>query len=251
MNFKIKIMKKIFQLLAFLLAAVNCMGQVFIETGSATNRRDAFGSINVYGSGGLSKAIPYNRIKGSTFWKDEWQKAYFFDARDSAKGSYQAKFNFGTQEVHYLNRMGQEQAAIPGELKTIVFMQKEDSNKIATIFRLNIEEVRKKANCKKCFVQELNQGDTKLLKMTKREVRSADSLFGTQKKYYFNDTEEYFVQVGEQYNKLKRLTKDNFFSFIPGKTAFDSWIREKGLRFTKESEYIIFLEHYNATHIKD
>ena len=249
--FKNVVMKKLFTILVLQCLLLSSPGQVFIETGSPTNPRDAFGSIVVYGSGGLSRAIPYNRIKGTPFWNEDWQKAYFFDSRDTSKGSYQAKFNFGNQEVHYLNRMGEEQAAIPGELRTIIFMQKEDSTKIATVFRLTIEEIRIKANCKKCYVQELNQGDTKLLKITKREVRSADSLFGTQKKYYFNDTEEYFVQLGEQYNKIRRLTKDAFFAHIPGKTAYEAWIREKGLKFNKESDYIIFLEHYNATHIKN
>lgn len=244
-------MKKLFKILALQFIMFNVQGQVFIETGSPTNPRDAFGSIVVYGSGGLSQSIPYNRIRGNAFWQDEWQKAYFFDSRDSAKGNYRAKFNFATQEVHYINKMGEEQAAIPGELKTIVFMQKEDSNKVSSIFRMPIDEIRIKANCKKCYIQELNQGDTKLLKITKREVRSADSLFGTQKRYYFNDTEEYFVQTGEQYNKIKRLSKDAFFAHIPGKTVYDAWIKEKGLRFNNESDYIIFLEHYNTLHKKD
>ena len=141
-------MKKLFKILALQLIIFNVQGQVFIETGSPTNSRDAFGSIVVYGSGELSRSIPYNKIKGSTFWKDEWQKAYFFDSRDTAKGSYKAKFNFGTQEVHYLNRMGVEQAVIPGELSAIVFMKKEDSTKIETIFRINIEEIRKKLKLK-------------------------------------------------------------------------------------------------------
>ncbi|HLF46446.1 MAG TPA: hypothetical protein VI548_08475 [Chitinophagaceae bacterium] len=237
--------------LLFVFTSLIVSGQVFIETGPPPNSRDPFGSIIVYGSGGLSQTIPYNRIKGSAFWKDEWQKAYFFDSRNSAKGSYQAKFNFATQEVHYLDKRGEEQAAIPGELSAVVFMQKDDSTKIATIFRSNIDEVKLKAGCKKCFAHELNQGDTKLLKITQREVKSEDSLFGTQKKYFFSNKEEYFIQVGEQYNRLKRLTKDAFFSFIPGKTAYDAWIKEKGLKFNRESEYLVFLEHYNATHIKD
>ncbi len=244
-------MKKIFIILTIQFMLLSLQGQVFIETGSPTNPRDAFGSIVVYGSGGLSQTIPYNRIKGNAYWRDVWQKAYFFDSRDSSKGDYQAKFNFATQEVHYMNKMGEEQVAIPGELKTIVFMQKEDSNQIAAIFRMTIEDLRKKANCKKCYVQELNQGETKLLKMTKREVRSADSLFGTQKRYYFNDTEEYFVQTGDQYNKIKRLSKDDFFAHIPGKTAYDSWIKQQGLKFKEENDYIVFLEHYNTTHKKD
>lgn len=52
---------------ALLWANIILNAQVFIEMGSPVNPRDAFGSINVYGSDGLVKSIPYNRIKGSPF----------------------------------------------------------------------------------------------------------------------------------------------------------------------------------------
>ena len=243
--------KNLFLLVVSQLSFLLLSSQVFIEVGSPTNNRDAFGSINVYGSGGLSKAVPYNKIKGSTFWKPEWQKAYFFNSRDTALGSYQAKFNFGTQEVHFLNRMGEEQAAIPGELSRVIFMKVKDSTEIETVFRADIEEIKLKSKCKSCFVQELNQGDTKLLKIIKREVRAEDSLFGILKKYYFVDKNEYFIQTGDQFNFLKKLSKDEFFTFIPGKSAYDIWIREKKFKFINEEDYLVFLAHYNATHKKD
>ncbi len=225
--------------------------QVFIEIGSSPNNRDAFGSINVYGSGGLSRSVPYNRIKGSTFWKDNWQYAYFFDTRDTFMGMYKAKFNFATQEVHYINKNGEEEAVIPGGLGKVVFMSAVDSTEIETVFRLNIEELKFMTRFRKSYVQELNQGETKLLKITKREIITADSLFGTQKKYYFDDKNEYFVQSGAQYNFLKKLNREEFFTFIPGKTTYDTWIREKGLKFNKEEDYLVFLKHYNATSKKD
>ena len=243
---------KIYILLPALFLSFSALrGQVFIEVGPMPNAREAFSSVIIYGSDGLAKTIPYDQVKGSPFWQGSWRKAYFFDRRDTALGSYRAKFNFVSQEVHYITKNGEEQVVIPDELNRVVFMREDDSTKIAAIFRYNIEEVRKRTACKNCFVQELNQGHTKLLKITQRQLKTADSLFGTLKTYFFFDAEEYFVQTGDQYNRIKRLNKTSFFSFIPGASLYNAWIREKGLRFNKESEYLVFLEHYNATYKKD
>jgi hypothetical protein len=241
---------KIHLTLFVIVSAVSAVqGQVMVETGHSGQTRD--GALIVYGSDNLRYSIPYEKIKGSPFWKDMWYKAFLFDHRDTAMGSYKARFNFATNEVHYIDKKGEEKVPLPGSLNAVVFMDPADSTRIATVFKTNIPEVKKKASCKSCFIQELNQGETKLLKITQRQLKSADSLFGTLKTYYFADAEEYYVQAGEQYNRLRRLNKDAFFTFIPGGSSYTNWIKEKGLRFNKENDYIVFLEHYNATHKKD
>ena len=221
--------------------------QVFIELGPVQNNRDAFSSINVYGSDGLRSRVSYDEIRGSAFWKDTWSKAYLYDNRDTFLGIYRARFNFATNELHYLDRNGNERAAIPGTLNKIVFMQEADSNVIATVLRANIFEISKKASCKNCFVQELNQDRVKLLKVTRRVVKAKDSLFGTIKKYYFDEDAEYFLQFNKKYEKIKKLTKDNLFSFLPNTSAYAGWIKEQKLNFKKEEDFIYFINYYNST----
>jgi len=234
---------------AVYVSAINA--QVYIELGPVQNNRDAFSSVTVYGSDGLRKSIPYDEIRGNAFWKNEWSKAYFYDRRDTLLGSFMARFNFVTNEVHYLDKSGDERAVIPGTLNKVVFMQDGDITKVATVFRNNIPEIEKKATCKTCFVEELNQGKVKLLKITKRAVKSVDSLFQTIKTYHFEDEAEYFLQYNEKYEKIKKLNKENLFSFLPNTSAYSQWVREQKLRFVKEEDFIYFINHYNTVRQND
>ena len=219
--------------------------QVYIELGNVQNKRDAFSSVNVYGSDGLRRSIPYDEIRGSAYWKSNWSKAYFYDQRDTFIGIYRARFNFVTNEVHYLDRNGMEGAVIPGTLNRVILMQEADSTAIATVFRDNISEIQRRSTCKTCYVQELNQGNVKLLKITKRIVKSKDSLFYTIKKYYFEDEAEYYLQFNEKYEKIRKLNKENLFSLLPNTSAYSDWISDQKLKFNKEEDFIYFINYYN------
>jgi hypothetical protein len=249
----LKIMMKIFIAFVVVLSQnfSELCAQVFIEVGPVQNNRDAFSSVVVYGSDGLRCTIPYEEIRGSAFWKSEWSKAYFYDQRDTLLGSYRARFNAVNNEVHFLDKDGVEKAIIPGTLNKVVFMQDADSTAIATVFRDNIPEIDKQATCKTCYVQELNQGNVKLMKITRRLVKAKDSLFGTVKKFYFEDQVEYFLQYKEKYERIKKLNRDNVFSFLPNTSAFAAWISEHKLRFEKEADVVLFLNYYNTARRND
>jgi hypothetical protein len=242
-------MKAYLILFAILFANPSVRAQVTMETGHSGSTKD--GALIVYGSDNLQQAIPYEKIKGSPYWQNNWTKAFLFDQRDTALGIYKARFNFATHELHYFDKKGEEKVVIPGMLNAVIFMREDDSTKIASVFRANIPEIKLKASCKKCFAQELNQGDVKLLKITQRQLKSGDSLFGTLKRYYFADAAEYFVHSGSQYHKIKRLNKEAVLAFVTGASAYEEWIRKKNLRFNKESDYILFFDHYNITHKKE
>lgn len=225
--------------------------QVYIELGPVQNNRDAFSSVTVYGSDGLKHTVPYSEIAGSAFWQDDWSRAYLYDQRDTFLGIYRARLNFVTNELHYLDKTGVERAALPGTLNRIVFMKNTDSTAIATVFKANIEEISKRASCKKCFVQELNQGDVKLLKMTNRVLKTKDSLFGTIKRFFFYDEVEYYLQYNEKFEKIKKLNKENLFSLLPNSSSYNSWIIEQKLQFKKENDFIYFINYYNSARQKD
>lgn len=231
----------LFGLLFFI--ALTAMSQVILETGHSNATKD--GALIVYGSDNLRKAIPYESIRGNAYWNTNWMKAFLFNQQDTPLGSYKARFNFVTGEVHYIDHKGSEQVAIPGTLNAIVFMRDEDTTQIATVFKNNIPVVRKQASCKECFIQELNQGETKLLKITQRLLKSKDSLFGTLKSYYFYDQVEYFIQHGELYDRVKRLSRDVALKFVVGLTSYEQWISKNNINFRKEEDFVRFLVYYN------
>lgn len=240
-------MKPLIVIAAFIFFAFNSLSQVILESGHSGATKD--GALIVYGSDNLRREIPYESIRGNAYWSDKWIKAFLFNQQDTPLGSYQAKFNFVTSEVHYITKDGKEMAAIPGTLNAIVFMREDDSTKIATVFKSNIPDVRKKASCKECFIQELNPGDVKLLKITQRLLKSKDSLFGTRKSYYFYDQVEYFIQHGELYDRVKRLSTDVALKFIPGLPEYEQWIQKNRLDFKKEEDFVSFLCHYNESRV--
>lgn len=242
-------MKLILLTTAFLFLQFTGQGQVVMEFGSGTQTRD--GALIVYGANNVNYSIPYEKIKGSPFWQNQWNAAIFYDWRDSVLGNYKAKINFATQEVYYINKKGEEIAALPGLINKIIFFESEDETKILSVFKIDIGEVKKKANCKHCYVQELNTGDVKLMKATSRVLKTGDSLFGTLKRYYFADEFEYFLQIHDRIFRIKKLEKESVLSLLPTASAYEAWIREKQLRFKKESDFIVFIDEYNATKRKE
>ena len=224
---------------------LSAQSQVTLEAGQSRSTRD--GTLIVYGSDNLRKEIPYESIRGNAYWNNNWMKAFLFNQQDTMLGNYMAKFNFVTGEVHYKNKKGEEQVAIPGLLNAVVFMQNDDSTKIATVFKTNIPEVHKKASCKNCFVQELNQGNIKLLKITQRLLKAKDSLFGTLKSYYFYDQVEYFIQHGDLYDRVKRLNKDAALTYIPGLSGYQDWMTKNQIDFKKEEDFVSFLKYFNES----
>ena len=230
---------------SFLWGNIMLKAQVFIEMGSPVNPRDAFGSINVYGSDGLLKSIPYNRIKGSPFLDEQWKPAVLYDYRDSVLAKCPVKMNLATQEIHFLNLKGEEMVPVRGIVKKLIIYDVTDSNKVLAVFNNNIPEIRMQTKNKDYYVQELNKGKVQLLKITLRKVESADSLFGTQKRYYFADQAEYYLQVNNRVERIKRLNKEEFFVFLPEASKYNLWIRERKLKFRNEEDFIVFLNHYN------
>ena len=98
------------------------------------------------------------------------------------------------------------------------------------------------------YMQVLNPGKYELLKQIRRTVDSADSLFRTQKRYFFVDEVNYFLRSGERVEKIKRLNKDNIITLLPSASNYAGWIDEKKIDLKKEEDVIHFLTHYNATH---
>jgi hypothetical protein len=98
------------------------------------------------------------------------------------------------------------------------------------------------------FIQVMNSGNYQLLKYIKRTVGSADSLFRTQKRYFFADELYYFLRFNEKIERIKRLRKESVLEYLPSASSYSTWINENNMDFRKEGDVIRFLDYYNAMH---
>ena len=186
--------------------------------------------------------LPYSRIKGSPFWKDEFLPAKIFTTTGQVYSS-PIRLNLVTNEIHFLKN-GEEMVLVDGNIDKIVFSWEHDS----ALFLANLAVLLMNNKKENGYVQVLNPGNCQLLKYTKRLVDSADSLFRTQKRYFFTDEVTYFLRFTEKIEKIKRMNKENIMKLLPSAPSSDAWIDENKIDFKKEDDTVRFLNHYNATH---
>jgi hypothetical protein len=230
-----------------LVGVFTLQGQVFIEVGPLMNERDAFSSVVVYGSDGLQRRIDYSQIKGTPFWSDEWRRGELFIGSDTSLGRYDVKFNLVEQQVHFISRTGTE--LVPGNNKVskVIIYSRADSTKPEIIFNRNVLHIQQFTRLKDCYVQELNQGRVRFLKILKRRVETGDSLFGTLKRYFFADQTEYYLQIGNWIEQVKKLNEETLFYLLPAARLYKDWIKEQRVNLKKEEDCTRFIKHFNAT----
>lgn len=210
--------------------------------------KNAPASINFYGLGTLIEKIPYSRIKGSPFWKDEWQLATLYSGKGKLS-TIPIKLNLASNEIHFLKDEN-EMVLDDDKISTIVFHPDKDVSKTAEVFIMNDDHMKLYDKKVKGFAQVVNSGTHRLLKYTLRKVNSADSLFGTQKKYFFTDEIYYFLWHNDQIERIKKLNKDQVTQYLPSSSKYSEWINENRIDFRKESDVVRFLNHYNAQQTK-
>jgi tellurite resistance-related uncharacterized protein len=242
-------MKKMLLLLC-LASSIYASAQMVEEFGPGGGSR--LGSLIVYNSQELNNRVAYEHIKGIPYWRNDYLPAMLYAPGNKLYGTFMAKVNLATREVEYINKNKQELAAYPDELVRAVFVDPNDTTKIISIFRNDLAEVNLqfiKRN-RRYYVQELNQGPVKLLKVCDREIRVGDSMFRTMKSYYFVDDIEYFIQHENRIEKLKKLNREEVMKFLPQPPAIEAWIKDSRISFTKEEDVLRLLEYYNLTTVK-
>jgi hypothetical protein len=209
------------------------------------------GSIIFYGSDGLNK-IPYNTITGIPYWKNDFLPAKLYAPGNKLYGTFWCKINLATQEVEYISKNEEILAAYPDKVSKAVFVSLTDSNQITAIFKNDIGDINVHylSRNKRYYVQEMNQGPVKLLKVGDRELRTGDSMFRTLKRYYFVDVDEYFIQNGIKIEKLRKLNKDEVMQRLPQSPELEAWIRENNIKFNREEDILKLLEYYNQKAVK-
>jgi hypothetical protein len=199
----------------------------------------------LYGSDGLSKTIPYTRIKGSPFYKDEWLLASIYSGNNLLY-VIPVKLNLATNEIHY-NKNNEEKVLTGVNVTVLAFHAGKDTSVTTDVFLRNVPNLLFNNKTIDDFIQVMNGGQFQLLKYTRRKVSSADSLFRTQTRYFFTNENHYYIRNNDRIEKLKKLNKESVLEFLPSALAFSSYLSENKLDLRKEDDVIRFLHYYNTS----
>jgi len=241
---KINFMRKIELCLLLLVLVLSAEAQVTADFAPGGNAKD--GTIIFYGSDNFNNRIAYEKIRGIPYWMNEYQPAHLYAPLNRRYANIiWVRVNLATNEVEFLTRDEQVLAAYPESVSRVVVVDRADSNRILTVFRNDISELNiAYPKTIKHYVQELNQGPVKLLKVYNRQLKQADSLV-IYKRFYFVDQPDYFVQVNNRVSKLRRLDKDEIMQLIPQSPELDAYIRENKINFKKEKDLLKLFDFYN------
>jgi hypothetical protein len=218
--------------------------QVMADFAPSGQTRD--GSIVFYGSEAFNKKIPYNTITGIPYWKNDYFPAFLYGPGNRKYGLTWIRMNLATHEVEFLAKNDEVQAAYQNEVARVVVVDPVDSSKIITIFRNDIGEINVNyiKEGKLYYTQEMNPGPVKLLKITHRELKVGDSMLRTLKRFYFVDRFDYYLQLGNRVQKLKKLDKDELLKYIPRTPELETYLINNKVAFKKEEDVIRLLGVY-------
>lgn len=231
-----------------LVISLETHAQAFLESQPIGTSRD--GVLVVYGSNTIgNKRIPYDRISGSPFWKNEYQMATVIDNNNQIMGKAPVKLNLYTNEVYFLTPKGEERVVSAGKARKIIFHKEDNEKEVLGVFENNLPIITENnPNAESpSFVQVMNNGDLQLLKHNKVLFVTADSLFGTMKRYYFSNQVLYYLnnKFG-QTNRLRKLNRDNVMEMLNSDSSAETWINQNSINFKKEEDVVRFLDYLNT-----
>lgn len=206
---------------------------------------NAMYDIQVDGLDKGAQRMPYSQIKGSPFWKDIWMPAAIYNGSNTYLGKVDVKLNLANHTFYYHGKNQSELVASPEIARRIVVYNPEDTATILAVFDNTMDEVVPGSKAGEYYVQELNQGNYQLCKMTKKPVLSADSLFGTMKRYFFGTTTRYFVKTKGMLKPLKKMRKENIMTLLPKGSACEEWLKANDIDWKNEDDVLRFFAYYN------
>lgn len=193
--------------------------------------------VNFNGLGGNFR-VPFSMIRGSRFWKEEWELADLYTA--SAKASnVEIRLNLLTGEIHF--KKDEEEMVIENLRVEKIFFKKDSVTFLANVPNLYVQNTKMNAP-----VLLMTSGKYQLLKYIQRNLATADSLFRTQKRYYFSDKIYYFLKHNDIMEPVKKLSKENLYKLLPSANTYNAWATKNKINFKKEEDVIRFINHYNS-----
>ncbi len=215
---------------------------------SAATYTLAVHEVNFEGVSNLGKQrLSYDQVKGSPFYNDNFQQAEIFMADGRSLGRYMVKFNLLTQEFHFLGK-DKAEMVVPNDLaRRIVVYDQSDTTLQKTVFVRTVDFTLPSAKPMGDYAEQLNKGQAVLYKIAKKNVVTADSLFGTLKRYYFGTTYAYYVGVNGRITPLKKLSEDAIFSALPAIGKLEDWARKNKINLKKEEGVLALMHQWNAS----
>ena len=235
---------KYFIIIPVLLLSLEGMTQVMADFTPSGQTRD--GAIVFYGSEAFNKKIPYNNITGIPYWRNDYYPAFLYGPVNRRYGLTWVRVNLATHEVEFVAKNEEIQAAYQTEVSRVVVVDPKDSSKVVTIFRNDIAEVNLKyvKQGRLFYVQEMNPGPVKLLKVTHRELKVGDSMLRTMKRFYFADRFDYYLQQSNRVEKLRKLDRDELLRLLPRTPELENYLSANQVAFRKEEDVIRLLGVY-------
>jgi hypothetical protein len=204
--------------------------------------------VNFEGVSNLGKQrLTYDQVKGSPFYNDDFQQAEIFMSDGRSLGKYPVKFNMLTQEFHFLGK-DKAEMVVPNDLaRKIVLYDKADTTLQKAVFVRTLYFMTPSGKLIGEYAEQLNNGHAILYKVSKKNVVTADSLFGTLKRYYFGTTAAYFIGVNGSVSQLKKLSEDAIFTALPVNGKLEDWVRKNKINLKREEDVLALLKQWNAS----
>jgi hypothetical protein len=215
---------------------------------SAATYTLAVHEVNFEGVSNLGKQrLTYDQVKGSPFFNDDFQQAEIFMADGRSLGRYMVKFNLLTQEFHFLGK-DKAEMVVPNDLaRKIVVYDKSDTSLQRAVFVRTLDFTSPSGKPLGEYAEQLNVGNAILYKVEKKNVVTADSLFGTLKRYYFGTTYAYFIGINGRVNQLKKLSEDAVFTALPAVGKLEDWARKNKINLKREEGVLALMQQWNAS----
>ncbi len=191
--------------------------------------------------------LPYSAVKGSPYFMDEFLWANFFDQKGKFTGRQKARVNLASQEIHFIGEKDLEYIA-PAELASRVVFSHEDKNDTVAVFTRKVPGLQFNLKPLTDYVQQLTFGEAVLYKHTKRYVASADSMFGTLKRYYFASMNSYFLKFDADPVYVNKLSLKALLSILPSSAGMEDWAKKNKINIRKEEDLVALVAYWNKTH---
>jgi hypothetical protein len=193
----------------------------------------------------ISGRLPYTSIKGSPFYVDQYHSADLFGANGKYGGRMQVKLNMATQEVYFIGEKDNEYVAPASFSKRVVIFSDNAGKDTLAIFERNIPGMQLNNRPIADYVEEMVNGQVKLYKYTKRYVASADSMFGTLKRYYFANTVHYFLSDAREVLLIKKMNLSSIADILGDRGTLTRWAEQNRLNPKREEDLIAMIRRWN------
>ena len=221
--------------------------QAVLDVVSGSQGGASFGWVKFYDPAAIgskkAELMNYADIEGSPFWSDKWTPAFLYLSGGSIVKLKSVKLNFYTNQIHYLDNNGTELVTDGSLIKKLVFLQREDSTKVLSIFEAYPDFIGNKGLA---YYRVLNDGRYRLMEMKKSLITTApyDALAGKSVSSFFSKT-YYALTNNAEVNTLKALNKEAVYEIVHPDSAMEDWVKQNKNKLKNDTEVLSFLDFVN------